>query len=102
MNRKSAFLLSAAAGAMFAAADARASDTTTYRYDALGRLIAVTTSGGPNNGQNVGTCYDRAGNRTTYTVNTTGTPPPACPPPPPSPPPAPGSARHFAADRADV
>jgi hypothetical protein len=69
---------------------ARASETVTYSYDALGRLVAISTSGGPNSGQNVRTCYDPAGNRTSYTV-ATGTPPAPCPPPPPLPP---GSAAY--------
>lgn len=89
MNRKPAYLLGAAAGALAAAGSAQASETVRYTYDALGRLVAVKSTGGPNEGVNVGTCYDRAGNRSTYTVGTGGTPPPPCPPPPPSPPPPP-------------
>jgi YD repeat-containing protein len=82
MSRKSKHLLGAAAGALGLNAAAAASETVTFTYDALGRLVAVATAGGPNDGLNVGTCYDRAGNRSAYTVATGGAPP-ACPPPPP-------------------
>lgn len=47
---------------------ARAGETTTYTYDAQGRLVAVQSSGTVNNGQNVSVSYDAAGNRTNYTV----------------------------------
>lgn len=45
---------------------AKAQETTTYTYDALGRLVSSKTSGS----QNVTTSirYDAAGNRTNYTV----------------------------------
>ncbi len=66
------------AGALIASA-AFASDTTTYTYDALGRLVGTTVSGGPNNGRVVGSCFDRAGNRMRYDV-ATSTPTP-CPTP---------------------
>lgn len=46
-----------------AIAPAQASEVTTYTYDALGRLVAVTTSGEPNNGLAISTAYDPAGNR---------------------------------------
>ena len=49
-------------------AAARASDTISYTYDALGRLTATTVSGGPNTGMAVSTGYDPAGNRTNYSV----------------------------------
>lgn len=91
MLGKAAYLAGAAAGALVLSESARASETTVYTYDALGRLVAVATSGGPNNGLNVATCYDGAGNRATYSAGTGGPPPPPCPPPPP-PSPAPGSA----------
>jgi YD repeat-containing protein len=89
MNRKSAYLFGAAASAFVFHGAAQASDTTVYTYDALGRLVSVSTTGGPNNGLNIGTAYDPAGNRTTYTAGTGGAPPPPPPPPPPSPPPPP-------------
>lgn len=52
---------------------AAASETTIYSYDALGRLVATTRSGGPNNGVAMATCFDAAGNRTAYVVGTGGT-----------------------------
>ena len=95
MNRKNGLLLGGALAALTVGNAADASDTVTYSYDALGRLIAVSTSGGPNNGQAVSTGYDPAGNRANYCLATAGTP--ACPPPgpppgpPPPPPPPPGN-----------
>jgi YD repeat-containing protein len=97
MVNKANYLLGTAVSALAASSAAQASDTTSYTYDALGRLVVVTTSGGPNNGLVVGICYDRSGNRTTYSVSTNGSPPPPCPPPPPSP-----SAQHTARSGADV
>jgi YD repeat-containing protein len=65
-----------------------ASETVTYSYDALGRLVATTSSGTVNNGLSTTIAYDPAGNRSTYTVTgAAGAPPP--PPPPAPPPPAP-------------
>jgi YD repeat-containing protein len=84
MLGKAAYLAGAAAGALALSQSAQASETIAYTYDALGRLVAVSSSGGPNNGLNVSTCYDRAGNRAVYAV-ATGSPPAACPPPPPPP-----------------
>lgn len=91
MNRKNGFLLGSALVALTVGNAADASDTVTYTYDALGRLIAVSTSGGPNNGQAVSAGYDPAGNRSNYCLATAGTP--ACPPPgpPATPPPPPGN-----------
>jgi hypothetical protein len=65
-----------------------ASETVTYSYDALGRLVATTSSGTVNNGLATTIAYDPAGNRSTYSVTgAAGSPPP--PPPPAPPPPAP-------------
>jgi hypothetical protein len=50
------------------AAPARAAETVSYTYDALGRITASTTSGGPNSGMATGTTFDAAGNRASYTV----------------------------------
>jgi YD repeat-containing protein len=47
---------------------AQASETKTYTYDALGRLVTTTTSGTVNNGATVNTTYDPADNRTSYQV----------------------------------
>lgn len=61
-------LLLSAAGAT----SAQAGTTTTYTYDALGRLVQANTSGSVNNGVQMSTSYDPADNRTTYKV--TGAP----------------------------
>lgn len=45
-----------------------AQETTTYTYDARGRLIAVTRAGGPNNGVAETIAYDPADNRTNVSV----------------------------------
>lgn len=44
----------------------KAQETTTYTYDALGRLISSKTSGSQNVTTN--TSFDAAGNRTNYSV----------------------------------
>ena len=51
---------------------ARASETQSYAYDELGRLVAVTSSGTINNGQKHSICYDPAGNRTEYKSDSAG------------------------------
>jgi hypothetical protein len=61
--------------AMLIAAPTIAQETTTYTYDALGRLITSSISGGPNNGTQTGTSFDPASNRTNYTVTGTPLPP---------------------------
>lgn len=55
--------------ALLSAGGAAASETTTYSYDAKGRLTAVYHSGGPNNGISSTYAFDRADNRT-LTVTT--------------------------------
>lgn len=55
---------------------AAASETTTYTYDALGRLIASSNAGGPRDGKAVLSSYDDAGNRRTHAV---GVPTPTIP-----------------------
>jgi hypothetical protein len=47
-------------------------ETTTYVYDAKGRLVQVVKSGGPNNGTTTTYNLDKADNRTK--VVTTGAP----------------------------
>ena len=54
------------AAAMPAAANA--SETTTYAYDALGRVVTVAHSGSVNNGLQAQYTYDPADNRTNVTV----------------------------------
>jgi hypothetical protein len=49
---------------------AMATETITYSYDALGRLVAVAHSGAVNNGQQTVYTLDPADNRTN--VRTTG------------------------------
>jgi len=57
-------------GALFVALSAPtlAGETATYSYDALGRLVATTSSAGP--GSTI--AYDAAGNRTVYNVSLGG------------------------------
>jgi YD repeat-containing protein len=91
------FLLSSSIAALLVSGSAGASEIVTYRYDELGRLVASTVGGGPNNAVGTATCFDAAGNRTRHTVGAgvtacgSGSPPPGPPPPsppPPSPPPS--------------
>ena len=56
--------------AAIASHPAAAQETTTYTYDAQGRLKSVTRSGGQNNGVATTYDHDKAGNRTN--VKTTG------------------------------
>jgi YD repeat-containing protein len=64
-----------AACALLAAPAAVAQETTTYKYDALGRLRESSTAGGQNSGTNNKIDYDNAGNRSKYEVTgATGTP----------------------------
>lgn len=46
-----------------------AQETTTYTYDALGRLTATNISGSANGGVQTSTGFDPAGNRTSYAVS---------------------------------
>src|SRR4051812_28604292 len=68
-SMKAAYLLGSAIGAVLVGGQVQASDTVSYTYDALGRLVAVSTSGGVNNGISVATGYDPAGNRSSYNVS---------------------------------
>jgi len=87
MHRKKVWLLSSAATATLLGGVAFAQETTTYSYDALGRLTGSSISGGPNNTRTTGTCFDAAGNRTRYDIATSA--PSACPTPTPTPTPSP-------------
>jgi YD repeat-containing protein len=51
-------------------ASARASETITYTYDALGRLVTVARSGTVNAGSTECYKYDPASNRSNVTVST--------------------------------
>lgn len=90
-NRKSLYLLGTALGLFVSEGQALAGDTVTYIYDALGRLVATSTSGTVNNGLTTSASYDAAGNRSNYTVSGGGAPPPPPPPPPSNYPPTPVS-----------
>lgn len=68
--------------AAVAGSSAIASETKTYTYDALGRLTGSTIAGGPNDTRQIGTCFDRAGNRMRYDVTTSA--PATCPTPTPT------------------
>ena len=71
---------------------AQSSETKTYTYDALGRLIIVDVNGGPADGDSTGYTFDPAGNRTNVSspaVIPTPTPTPTPPTPTPSPTPPP-------------
>lgn len=54
---------------------ATATETTTYSYDALGRLAGSGTTGSVNNNVVTSTAFDAAGNRSNYTVDPTGSTP---------------------------
>jgi len=51
---------------------AATSETTTYTYDALGRLSGSVTTGSVNNNLTTAATFDAAGNRANYTVDPTG------------------------------
>jgi YD repeat-containing protein len=51
-----------------------AAEMQTYTYDALGRVVKVQNSGTVNNNQVRSFCYDKVGNRITYSSNGTNTP----------------------------
>lgn len=53
-----------------------ASDTRSYRYDPLGRLVAASTSGGPLGSSSTTIVFDLAGNRSQYQSSNGSTPSP--------------------------
>lgn len=61
-----------ALAAATAAVPISASETFTYTYDALGRLVKAQSSGSINNNHTRSLCYDTAGNRTHYRSSTSG------------------------------
>lgn len=71
----------AIATALLAGAGANA-ETTTYGYDALGRLTNTNVAGGPANGVATAINYDPADNRASYTVTGVPTPTPTPAPTP--------------------
>lgn len=54
--------------ALLLSVPASASETITYTYDALGRLVQVSRSGTVNNGASAAYTYDPANNRTNVTT----------------------------------
>lgn len=62
----------AIAASSCALSPAWATETQTYKYDALGRLTSVQSSGSVNNGQAQSSCFDPAGNRTVYKSDSSG------------------------------
>lgn len=61
-------ILTGCASALMAGGVASAQETTTYRYDALGRLTSATVSTGPATGIGAVYEYDAVGNRTRVRV----------------------------------
>ena len=66
--RKAIWLMAAATSTVALGAVGQASETITYKYDALGRLVETKSTGDVNNNVTMGTSYDPAGNRTNYNV----------------------------------
>ena len=60
--------LSVALMALCSVSGAFAQETTTFTYDAKGRVKTTTRSGGPSNGVNAAYTYDKADNRSNVTV----------------------------------
>ena len=72
-RRLRAVVLASVAGLL--ASSAMASETISYSYDALGRLVQVARSGAVNNGVSESYSYDPANNRTNVTVSGVPAPP---------------------------
>lgn len=68
MTNKPKLVLLAFGAAISLSVPARAAETTTYTYDALGRLIQSKSMGTVNNGLQTDTAFDPAGNRSNQTV----------------------------------
>ena len=87
---KGRLLISACPIAILAATSpAVGQKATSYTYDALGRLVRSSVSGGPSNARQTGTCFDSTGNRSQYMAAIGGIP--ACGMPTPTPTPTPAS-----------
>ena len=56
-------------GAILVPAAACAQETTTYTYDAKGRVVAIARTGGPSQGVATTYSYDKADNRTNVSVS---------------------------------
>lgn len=61
-----------ACGLPFLAVPSFATETTSFTYDALGRVVGSTTAGSVNNNLTVATTFDANGNRTNQSVDPTG------------------------------
>jgi hypothetical protein len=72
MRRRDWLWLTASALAL--ASSARAGETVTYSYDALGRLTASSSSGTINSGVTSSIGYDAAGNRSIFAASVSGAP----------------------------
>lgn len=70
-------------------ATARATETTTYTYDALGRVVGVQSVGTVNNNRSATYCFDAAGNRFSVKADLSGVLAPCPAPPVPTPTPSP-------------
>lgn len=70
MQRAGHYLL--ACSVLSLASPARAGETVTYAYDALGRLTATSSSGTVNSGVTSSVGYDSAGNRSLYAMSVSG------------------------------
>ncbi len=66
------FLVLQAALLVATSVPVHSAETTTYAYDAKGRLVRVVKSGGPNSGTTTNYEHDKASNR--KRVQTTGAP----------------------------
>ena len=69
---KTEWLALVAFGATLLPIEAFGQETTTYTYDALGRVTTVQHSGGPADGTAATYSYDPASNRTNVTVTLSG------------------------------
>lgn len=67
LPRAAAWISVALASAVLAAT-CKAQETTTYTYDARGRVTGVTRSGGPVSGATTTYTYDKTDNRSNVTV----------------------------------
>jgi YD repeat-containing protein len=94
MRARSLLLAGVACAVLLAGPSSQASENTVYVYDALGRLITSTRTGGPSSGVTMATCFDPAGNRSQYFVGTSGVPACATPAPDPTPTPTPTPTNH--------
>lgn len=69
MSIRSLSAVGCAFGCLANASPVLATETISYVYDELGRLVELHTAGGVNTGEIVLITYDAAGNRLIYTVS---------------------------------